>query len=790
MDGSVHGEEKRERTGLGKRLREAIDIRRKSKVEPIYDIITVVMGFLFARTHIIFGAHPLGIATVAVLQKRVWLAMLGAVLGSLTLGKSGIIYAMISVIVVFLRIIISGTSDKDRGAVFSEGIILRMSSAVIGGFIAAVYEILLSGFSVTTVAFGASMILLPPVVVFGVSGIFDGPTLSELLLADSRILSVKGRRDGEKYNLIFYQCSLLLLLFLVSFSLKGYEFIGISLGYIFTSLVTLVAARRFGSVRALAVGFVMALPLSGVYSAAFALVGISAGFLFRIGLVYGLVGGGVLLFAFCAYTGGLVGFLSTLPEYIIAALAASPIIKHLDPEKSAEEGMSAEREINDMIGTVALSYKSKYTGALDSLAVSLSALSSVVARHTDLPDPPRESEVRSLVYDVATRYIAERDPYAAVASAAPLPDPLCEEMTARVMRGEEVSAELFADYPSVAPLAEGIADTVNRAASILRRESFRAQRESGYAEYLELLGKLISEARLADGREKAVNDELSLAIPTALEASGLSLGSGKVFGARVPHFIIAAEDETGKRITSPELKAELERLSSRKLGTPEYYRRGRMALMECSAARAYSATAAFTGRPRESETVSGDTVRLYETESGIFNALISDGVGSGKDAERASRFVADFLSSSQGGHTALALANHIIRKRGEEFAATVDMFTLDLYTGEAYFLKCGAAVSYVKRGGSIFRIKSRSAPLGVLKNAECEKIKAELRDGDIVIMTSDGAAGEDSPWIYELLSREAAVSLSDYAELILSEAVKHTAAVDDMTVAVIKIARR
>lgn len=789
MDKSTAAHAEKEKRSIGARLRSAFDIRMKKREEPIYDLVMLAIAFLLSRTHVVFGAHPLGIALVSLLPDRVWIATLGAVLGGLTLGKSGIVYAMISVIVVFLRVIISGTSDGEKKT-FSEGLLLRMSAALIGGFVAAVYEVLLSGFSLTTVAFGVSMILLPPVAVFGASGVLDGPSVRELLLGDARVLSLTGKREGERYNLIFYQVSALISLFVVSFSLREYSFLGISPAYVVAALATLVTARRLGAMRALAVGFAMALPLSSAYSAAFALVGIAAGMLFKLGLVYALVGGGVVLAAFSAYAGGLVGLLSTLPEYMIAALVAAPIVKHLSPEKTEEEGASAEREINDMIGTVALSYKSKYSGALDALGVSLSALSSVVARHTDLPDPPRVSEVRSLVYEVATRYLTERDPYASV-DKPELPDVLCERITERVMKNERIGTEEFVDYPSLAPYAEGIADTVNRAASILRAENFKLRRESGYAEYLELLAKLISEARVADEREKSPNDELSVSIPAALEVAGLTLGSGKAFGQRIPHFIIAAEDESGKRITSPELKNELERLSSRKLGTPEFYRRGRMALMEVSARKTYAASAAFTGKARDGETVSGDTVRLYETDGGVFCAVISDGVGSGSDAERASRFVTDFISSAPLGHTALRLANHIIRKRGEEFAATVDALTFDLYTGEGYFLKCGACASYVKRGTSIFRIKSRTSPLGVLKSAECEKIKVELEDGDIVVMTSDGAvSADDTPWIYEFLAKEPVVSLSEYAELILKEASRHTAATDDMTVAVVKITRK
>ena len=76
---------------------------------------TVAVGFLFGGCHVLVGAYPLGLALVCALQSGVWLALLGAVLGSLTLGKSGIIYGMIAVLAVFLRVVISGSDNKKGG---------------------------------------------------------------------------------------------------------------------------------------------------------------------------------------------------------------------------------------------------------------------------------------------------------------------------------------------------------------------------------------------------------------------------------------------------------------------------------------------------------------------------------------------------------------------------------------------------------------------------------------------------------------------------------------------------
>ena len=171
--------EKKRRTGpiakMQYELRLAIDKRKESKLAPVLDISTFFIALLFARCHAIFGAHPMLIAFISILPTRVWIAALGSAVGALTLGNSGIIYAMISAIVVFLRVIVSTTDVKDTGkrSLFCENLALRASAALIGGFIAAVYEALLSGLTQTTVLFGISMILLPPVLSLSLAGFFD-----------------------------------------------------------------------------------------------------------------------------------------------------------------------------------------------------------------------------------------------------------------------------------------------------------------------------------------------------------------------------------------------------------------------------------------------------------------------------------------------------------------------------------------------------------------------------------------------------------------------------------------
>lgn len=805
MDKLTHEESKAKRNkrgGILQSIKHSIEEAKLKREAPLMDVITFFIAFLFSRCHLIFGAHPLAIAFIAVLPTRVWIAVLGAVSGALTLGKSGIVYSMISVIVVFLRIIVSGTDKGEDEKVyfkwFSESLLLKMSAALIGGFIAAVYETLLSGLTFTTMLFGLSMILIPPILVFGISGLFDcNITLYSVFDSAVNVFPTKGKGEKERFSLLFFKLSALLMIFLVSISFKEYELVGISLGFIFSGAATLLVARRFGALYGSIVGFVSSFGLSSSLAVSFSLAGIVAGGLFPLGLNYGIIGGGALLVGWAAYAESLIGVLSVLPEYSIAALTVYPLLKRIAKEKTEEECEEVEKSAMDMVGTVAMSYKNRYKGSLPSLETSLFAISSAIKQYTESSCRPTKEELADLILECADKYCRACEGREACMTKGDRKFiDHSEELGEILYNNGRLSEGDIEKYPEYCHLSPNIAEAINRGAAILAEEKFRDARRDTLSEDFSTVAKLINEARIEDEKEKALNNTLSERLGDVLLDAGLEDGVIRAFGERRPYFIVAAEDVSGTKITAPELKKNIEHIAGVRLGTPEFYRKGKMALMECPSERSFDAESATASMAGEREEVSGDTALAFESESGYFYSLISDGMGSGKEAKETSGFVADFmrraLEFNSEGQTALKILNHTVRHRPRECSATVDLFSVDLYRGDAEFLKSGAAASYVKRGASIFRIKSKTAPIGLLKTVDAERIRIELEGDDYIIMLSDGIAGsaEDTPWLIELLSKPPKRNLKEYADYILSTAMKNLPHSDDMTVLVTKVTKR
>ena len=136
---------------------------------------------------------------------------------------------------------------------------------------------------------------------------------------------------------------------------------------------------------------------------------------------------------------------------------------------------------------------------------------------------------------------------------------------------------------------------------------------------------------------------------------------------------------------------------------------------------------------------------------------------------------------------ALAVINNLICAAEEECSVALDLLSIDLYEGRASFLKSGAAASFVYRDGALFRIRSRTIPLGLLRIVDSEEACFEVRDGDILVLLSDGVLGaeEDGGRLKELLSTH--TDGATLAKLIVTEAEKRHASSDDKTALVLKI---
>ena len=106
------------------------------------------------------------------------------------------------------------------------------------------------------------------------------------------------------------------------------------------------------------------------------------------------------------------------------------------------------------------------------------------------------------------------------------------------------------------------------------------------------------------------------------------------------------------------------------------------------------------------------------------------------------------LKAGFGFDCTLRLVNSaMLFKSTEETLSTLDISCVDLHSGQTQLLKAGAAPTLVRRSGRTGRAECRSLPAGILHDVGFDKATVTLKDGDILIMMSDGACSDGSDWI-------------------------------------------
>ena len=207
----------------------------------------------------------------------------------------------------------------------------------------------------------------------------------------------------------------------------------------------------------------------------------------------------------------------------------------------------------------------------------------------------------------------------------------------------------------------------------------------------------------------------------------------------------------------------------------------------------YRAVVGIGRQQKEGASVSGDNACYFLTDTGTACLLLSDGMGSGAAASLDSRMLITslerFLRAGISVGDALHAVSPALRLRSDGMRfTTLDAFTLDLFSGRAENLKCGAAPTYMRLNGRWTILPGTALPIGLAEEDELgDAVPLQMNDGDIVVLLSDGVTdGTDDKWVRQLLIAHAGDSPKEIAAQLVNEA-KGRGHDDDRTVMVMKI---
>ena len=205
----------------------------------------------------------------------------------------------------------------------------------------------------------------------------------------------------------------------------------------------------------------------------------------------------------------------------------------------------------------------------------------------------------------------------------------------------------------------------------------------------------------------------------------------------------------------------------------------------------YSAECVYYQLSVEDGDICGDCIDSFYDGKGNFITVLSDGMGTGQraaiDGAMASSLFSRLIVSGFSFPCALRLVNSaMLVKSREESLATLDILKINLYNGQSVIYKAGATVSLLYRKGKVSEIKKSAMPIGILRQAEFATIRGGLKDGDIIIMMSDGAADSSLDEIKAYIT-ENGFSYDLPQKLCAIARCRNVTRGDDITVAVIKV---
>lgn len=590
------------------------------------------------------------------------------------------------------------------------------------------------------------------------------------------------------------------------------------LGVLAAFAAAVVVTHSFGMHRGILCGIICGAVLTPVYAPAYAAAAVVCGFLFGVSETFAVILGGAVAAAWGIYTGGIDGMIALFPPIVGACALLVPAFRFglirlpdwLLVTRSA--GAGADRR-----ETMAVRSADDIARRVEELSDGLGDVASVLDGLSKKLTAPERVDARDIVVSVFAFNCAKcrnrgtcregRDP-----ESSPVTAKMAEALGEYgVVSADIVPPELASECWNMGKILDEINLTASHKLTVLENNDKLAVTAADCALAADLLG---SAAR--DGASVGeINEAATERLRPVISGGDFSASNVAVYGERELHVFVDDVDISSSKAGAEDIREMFEGALGCALSSPEFSLDGEVLSMRMSslpslvcASGAFSRSAADVIEETEGgatvevydslgDAVCGDVITSFEA-CGRYYMILSDGMGTGKEAAVTSGVVTSvlerLLKSGAELESSLKLLNHIVRSAGRECSATVDIAEIDMVSGVARFIKSGAAPSFVIRDGGIFRLQSKTVPIGIIRALDAEMIKFEVRAGDTVVMVSDGAARsyDEVPWLLDLMTYDPEITGGDEAraaEKIVNEAKKRGSS-DDVSAGIIRIGGR
>ncbi len=695
---------------------------------------------------------------------------------------------------------------------FDEPISLRVMSALLSALVPALAIPISGGFVVYDLFGSVFYLLLAPL----------ATALFAMTLASHQAIDALAPR-WHAGAAIWRGIGGAVLLMSLCFCGRSLSFIGISPVVILSVLLIVPGVRRLGLAGGVAVSLLCGLAYEPLIIPMYLCLALPYALLYTAMGGLALLPAALFAYLYLLLVGGMPMFLAIAPSLTVGVILMRVLFRLQDKLEASRDGTARDGRLLSPDSTLRLLLDEQENTAalaahLSAVAGSFSSLGEVFRQCAETMQRPGHNELRHLCDEVYDDYCPE----------CPNKD-VCwnEEYTDTVGGIYALSRTLASDKKAIeeclspalrgrCPHTKTILGEINYRVSRRTFELTHGAQNEQFAMSCDAISHLLRDI-LRRQKENALpsgEDDTEEKVARYLVEKNIPVRHVYLRGSGQKELKLLGLTPSALTLPKEEFRADLARILASPVSKLHYDRSedGTISLTTLPNLRVdyvHRSVAAETGGTRQSKrTVCGDTIRLFEGDGGMFYALLCDGMGSGRSAALTSGICAVFLErvlrTGVGVRTALRLLNQYLLSRhggeGEECTSTVDLFELDLYRGQARFIKSGAAASLILRDGRLFRLSSHTVPIGILQAIDAQVIPFEVQPGDHILLMSDGVTdsaeqgGEtNSDWLSDYLSsvmsNNGSITLDDSAliDAIFSHARAHGSC-DDMSVISIRIA--
>lgn len=182
-------------------------------------------------------------------------------------------------------------------------------------------------------------------------------------------------------------------------------------------------------------------------------------------------------------------------------------------------------------------------------------------------------------------------------------------------------------------------------------------------------------------------------------------------------------------------------------------------------------------------TCCGDSFSIFHHSRNVY-CLISDGMGSGKEASKISKCIVNLFQrmifSNIDEIEAMNCMNKLLLS---DAYATCDVLSFDRYKKSVVICKSAANPTYLIRNKELFAIWGNSLPIGIVAHIDVDHIHVEVEKGDWFVMSSDGVHVEEIlRWMKNSEDQSARKEVESFVEIM-----KENKRSDDSTILLAKV---